>query len=55
MGKSDELDAMMDLFVQTLHEIAASSNESETVRLAFSALSSTVVGREYLAEHPVTI
>lgn len=44
-----------EMLLQALHELASCSNEAETVRVAFSVLTSTALGRAYLKGHPVTL
>lgn len=38
-----------------VHEIAETSEDAESVRLAFCALTSTKLGRDYLEEHPIPL
>jgi hypothetical protein len=41
--------------VQALHNIAAESEEAETVRLAAGALMNTEAGRQYLSQNPLVV
>ena len=43
----------VDTLLEALHEIACTSEEAETVRVAVSALTGTSQGREYLAKNPL--
>lgn len=39
----------------TLHEIAETSEDAESVRTAFIALTQTTIGQTYLREHPIKL
>lgn len=41
--------------VEAMYALACESEEAETVRIAFAALSSTGAGRRYLEQHPVVV
>lgn len=45
----------IEKLLQVIHEIAECSDDAESVRLAFTALTGTKLGRDYLAEHPIPL
>ena len=56
MGTTNELIQMQQdvlRLVETLHEIATTSNEAETVRHAMSALTGTQAGLNFLVAQPL--
>lgn len=50
----DELEDIEKLLL-VIHEIAETSEDAESVRLAFVALTSTKLGRDYLEDHPIPL
>lgn len=50
----DELEDIEKLLL-VIHEIAETSEDAESVRLAFVALTSTKLGRDYLTDHPIPL
>ena len=57
LAESQRLQELEDteLLLQALHELASSSNDAESVRVAFAALTSTSLGQTYLKGHPITL
>ncbi|QXN76659.1 hypothetical protein [Mycobacterium phage Maco6] len=57
MMESQRLQELEDteLLLYALHELASSSNDAESVRVAFAALTSTSLGLNYLKGHPITL
>ena len=53
-NRLDELEDIEKLLL-VIHEIAETSEDAESVRLAFCALTSTQLGKRYLEEHLITI
>ena len=53
-NRLDELEDIEKLLL-VVHEIAETSEDAESVRLAFVALTSTKLGRDYLEEHPIPL
>jgi hypothetical protein len=52
----DAYRATMDdqlVLIEALHAIATSTDDADTLRIAFAALSNTVTGRNYLAANPL--
>ncbi len=45
----------IEVFLQVIHEVAASSEDPESVRIAFIALTSTKLGSDYLKAKPIRL
>ena len=51
LGELEDIEKLL----LVIHEIAETSEDAESVRLAFTALVSTKLGKNFLEDHPITL
>lgn len=51
LGELEDIEKLL----LVIHEIAETSEDAESVRLAFTALVSTELGKQFLEDHPITL
>lgn len=51
LGELEDIEKLL----LVIHEIAETSEDAESVRLAFTALVSTKLGKNFLEDHPIPL